>query len=81
MLNFNFETVIKQSFDVADQVCRQMDVEVDSDAVCKRYVTNKKLIQEFNLGISGRYKTVLTTDEEGLCDDIFKPFLDRYINI
>lgn len=74
-----FDEVVSNPWRAARVIEKHLDLSVAVEPIVNKYLQNKELIGEFNVGRIGRYKECLSTEEQVIASDAFKGFLESFV--
>jgi len=73
-LNLDFEEIAGAPYDVAIAIEQYLQLGTNSFSIVSHYLKNRGNIREYNIGVSGRYKTYMSLFEEGWCNQLYKQY-------
>jgi hypothetical protein len=71
ILTIDFTQSTGFPFETADNIASHLGFDLNVFAIVKSYLRSKDKILEFSSGLSGRYRSVLTLEEEKKCERLF----------
>ena len=70
-LNIGFQDISNNPFGAATTIANHLQLDNNSFTIISKYLMNRKRIREYNIGLSGRYKTYMNLFEEGWSNQLF----------
>ena len=77
--NIYYKDIMLSPHIVARRISKVVGVEVDSDAVCNKYLSDKSKIIEFNVGGIERWRGVFSESEEKRLKERYASFREKWI--
>jgi hypothetical protein len=75
----SYVDIYLQPYNVAEEIKRLLNLDVNAKIICEKYISNKMAIGEFNKGGIGRWKGVISDAELFVIQKKYKDFMGKWL--
>jgi hypothetical protein len=76
---FRYEELRIDPYDVARRISRQMNIDVDGDALVSDYLANREKIWEYNKGLPGRGRSEIEVPDNHPVKRMMDHFVSKHL--